>query len=63
MGRWTIDLMGGPGTLMRPEPLKSANKEARQKVKGQPKVVYLSAQGVKFDHERLQYAKLSELIL
>ena len=25
---------GGPGMLMRPEPLKSAIKEARQKVKG-----------------------------
>ena len=55
---------GGPGMLMRPEPIKSAIKEARQKIKGQPKVVYLSAQGVKFDHEKaLEYAKLSELIL
>ena len=55
---------GGPGMLMRPEPLKSAIREARQKIKGQPKVVYLSAQGVKFDHEKaLEYAKLSELIL
>ena len=55
---------GGPGMLMRPEPLKSAIKEARRKIKGQPKVVCLSAQGVKFDHEKaLEYAKLSELIL
>lgn len=55
---------GGPGMLMRPEPLQNAISEARCKLKGRPKVIFLSPQGERFDHKKaLDFAKLDDLIL
>ncbi|MFT5136270.1 MAG: tRNA (guanine37-N1)-methyltransferase [Arenicella sp.] len=49
---------GGPGMVMTPEPLIKAIGAAKsaslEKDSGPPKVVYLSPQGVRFDHARAQ---------
>lgn len=43
---------GGPGMVMRPEPLAAALKVARAHAGEHAPVIYLSPQGRKFDHER-----------
>ncbi len=55
---------GGPGMLMRPEPLQKAISKARQQIKEKSRVIFLSPQGKRFDHKKaLEYAQLSGLIL
>ncbi|NND82622.1 MAG: tRNA (guanosine(37)-N1)-methyltransferase TrmD [Gammaproteobacteria bacterium] len=41
---------GGPGMVMMPEPLTKAIAAAKAAASGQPKVVYLSPQGQRFNH-------------
>jgi len=54
---------GGPGMLMKVEPLELAISDARARV-GAGKVVYLSPQGRRFDHAvALELAQLGSLIL
>jgi tRNA (guanine37-N1)-methyltransferase len=54
---------GGPGMLMKVEPLELAISDARARV-GAGKVVYLSPQGRRFDHAvALELAQLDSLIL
>lgn len=43
---------GGPGMVMRPEPLAAALNDARAHAGERAPVIYLSPQGRKFDHER-----------
>jgi tRNA (guanine37-N1)-methyltransferase len=55
---------GGPGMLMKIEPLAQAIAEARVKVGAGSTVVYLSPQGRRFDHARAtSLAELESLIL
>jgi len=55
---------GGPGMLMKIEPLAQAIAEARAKVGAASKVVYLSPQGRRFDHARAaSLAGLESVIL
>ena len=55
---------GGPGMVMMPEPMSAVIKAAKAKAKGQPKVVYLSPQGKRFDHAAAQdFAQLESLVL
>ncbi len=55
---------GGPGMLMRPEPLQKAISKARQQIKEKSRVIFLSPQGKRFDHKKaLEFAQLSGLIL
>jgi len=41
---------GGPGMLMKVEPVELALAEAKSRVGGKPRVIYLSPQGRRFDH-------------
>jgi tRNA (guanine37-N1)-methyltransferase len=43
---------GGPGMVMRPEPLAAAIAEASSQVGADAPVIYLSPQGKRFDHDR-----------
>jgi tRNA (guanine37-N1)-methyltransferase len=43
---------GGPGMLMKIEPLEQAIDAARASLPGEPRVIYLSPQGRRFDHRR-----------
>jgi tRNA (guanine37-N1)-methyltransferase len=55
---------GGPGMLMKIEPLARAIDAARGRVAGGAKVIYLSPQGRRFDHARaLQLAGEAGLVL
>ena len=55
---------GGPGMLMRPEPLAAAIDAGRCRVGGQATVVYLSPQGRRFDDRRArELATQSALVL
>lgn len=55
---------GGPGMLMKVQPLKDAIASAKQKAPAGVKVVYLSPQGRKFDHNLAQeLGSLKSLIL
>ena len=55
---------GGPGMLMRIEPLAAAINEARQVVGGESRVIYLSPQGERFDHRRaLALSREASLVL
>lgn len=47
---------GGPGMVMKSEPLQAAVQDARQQQSGRPSVIYLSPQG-----RRLDQAAVSEL--
>lgn len=55
---------GGPGMLMKIEPLAQAIAAARENVGAGSKVVYLSPQGKRFDHAGAQeFAQAGSLIL
>ncbi len=55
---------GGPGMLMKAQPLRSAIKAAREAAQGKAKVVYLSPAGNKLDQESIiEMAGRSHLIL
>ncbi len=49
---------GGPGMLMKIDPLQQAIAAAREKAGTSPRVIYLSPQGRRFDHARA--AKLAQ---
>ena len=42
---------GGPGMLMKVQPLKDAINQAKQSAPGEVKVIYLSPQGRRLDHQ------------
>lgn len=46
---------GGPGMLMKVEPLRAAIEDAKKAAVGTPKVIYLSPQGRKLDQEGTEY--------
>src|SRR5690348_6998829 len=46
---------GGPGMVMRVEPLRAAIKAARQASGGKARVVYLSPQGVPFTYRQARH--------
>jgi tRNA (guanine37-N1)-methyltransferase len=55
---------GGPGMLMKVQPLRDAIHAAKQAAGGDAKVIYLSPQGRKMDHAGVQeLASCSRLIL
>ena len=55
---------GGPGMLMKIDPLRQAIAAAREQVGESAKVIYLSPQGQRFDHGRaVAMAKEQALIL
>ena len=55
---------GGPGMLMKIDPLRQAISAARDKVGSSAKVIYLSPQGRRFDHARaIELAAEPALIL
>ena len=55
---------GGPGMLMKVQPLKDAIQAAKQLAPGEAKVVYLSPQGRKLDHQLVvELGSLESLIL
>lgn len=55
---------GGPGMVMKPEPLHQAIAEARQQAGEGARVVYLSPQGRRLTHARvLQFAALPAMVL
>ena len=55
---------GGPGMVMKVEPLREAIRQARQAHGDPPLVVYLSPQGQKLDQEAVRrFAKLPRLVL
>ena len=55
---------GGPGMLMKVEPLEAAIAAAREQVGEGGRVVYLSPQGRRFDHAKaLEFAALDSLVL
>ncbi len=55
---------GGPGMVLKPEPLSKAILAARKSCGYNTRVIYLSAQGAKFDHEKaLNLAQYDDLIL
>ena len=55
---------GGPGMLMKVDPLQQAIAEARSRVAGEPRVIYLSPQGRRFDHRvALELAREEALVL
>ena len=54
---------GGPGMLMKVQPLRDAIAKARQEL-GQPKVIYLSPQGRRLDQSGVvELASLNSLVL
>ena len=55
---------GGPGMLMKLDPLQQAISAARASLNGEPKVVYLSPQGRQLDHSKtVELAALDSLVL
>jgi tRNA (guanine37-N1)-methyltransferase len=55
---------GGPGMLMKIDPLQQAIEAAREVVGVGARVIYLSPQGQRFDHAKaVELAQLGELIL
>ncbi len=55
---------GGPGMLMKIDPLQQAIAAAREKAGTSPRVIYLSPQGRRFDHARAaELAQESGLVL
>ena len=58
---------GGPGMVMKIEPLRAAIQDARQQVEAQtglrPKVIYLSPQGKTLDQQAVQVLVQQQLIL
>ena len=55
---------GGPGMLMKIDPLQQAISAARASLNGEPKVVYLSPQGRQLDHSKtVELAALDSLVL
>ncbi|MFT5708196.1 MAG: tRNA (guanine37-N1)-methyltransferase [Oceanospirillaceae bacterium] len=55
---------GGPGMLMKVQPLKDAIQVARQSAPGEAKVIYLSPQGRKLDHKLvIELGSFESLIL
>jgi len=55
---------GGPGMVMMPGPMVKVIKAAKEQAKGEPKVVYLSPQGKRFNHEAASlFAQQESLIL
>ncbi len=55
---------GGPGMLMKVQPLRNAIQAAREAAGGEAKVIYLSPQGRKLDHKGVQeLAEQKRLIL
>lgn len=55
---------GGPGMVMKAEPLHQAIGQAREQAGGAARVVYLSPQGQRLSHQRvLELAQLPALVL
>ena len=55
---------GGPGMVMTPEPMVKVIEAAKSQAKPNAKVVYLSPQGKRFDHQAAtEFAKRESLIL
>ena len=55
---------GGPGMVMKPEPIAKAISAAKAGASAQVKVAYLSPQGQKFDHQAAkQLSKRKSLVL
>lgn len=55
---------GGPGMVMKPEPMVKVIEAARSHAKPEAKVVYMSPQGKRFDHQAAkQFAKTDSLII
>ena len=55
---------GGPGMVMMPEPMTKVINAAKAQANGVPKVVFLSPQGKRFNHQAAQqFAEHSSLIL
>lgn len=54
---------GGPGMLMKVQPLKDAIHAAKQAAGGQVKVIYLSPQGRKLDHQGVMQLSQSERLI
>ena len=55
---------GGPGMVMKPEPLQRAISECKRKVGGDPRVILLSPQGSPLNHEKvIDLSKQRELVL
>ncbi|GHD26849.1 tRNA (guanosine(37)-N1)-methyltransferase TrmD [Parahalioglobus pacificus] len=55
---------GGPGMLMKIDPLQQAISAARASLNGEPKVVYLSPQGRQLDHSKtVELSALDSLVL
>lgn len=55
---------GGPGMLMKVQPLRDAIQAAKDAAEGEAKVIYLSPQGRKLDHKGVQeLAEQKRLIL
>lgn len=55
---------GGPGMVMRVEPLRAAIQAAKQAAPGMPRLIYLSPQGRQFDQAAAeQFARADSLIL
>ena len=55
---------GGPGMLMKIDPLRQAIAAARVQAGGSPRVVYLSPQGKRFDHAKAaEMARENSLVL
>lgn len=50
---------GGPGMLMKVEPLRKAIHAAKQQLGSDTKVIYLSPQGQTFDHDKAHKLNLS----
>lgn len=55
---------GGPGMIMQAPPLQAAIEEARKYCQGSSKVIYLSPQGVPFNHQKaVELSQADNLIL
>lgn len=55
---------GGPGMVLRFEPLRDAVRAARERLRGNPRVVYLSPQGRRLDQDACSgFAKSSGVVL
>ena len=55
---------GGPGMVMKPEPLIAAIEAAKQRHGGKVRTVYMSPQGAGLTHERIKaFSEASSLIL
>ncbi|VAW86175.1 tRNA (guanine(37)-N(1))-methyltransferase [hydrothermal vent metagenome] len=55
---------GGPGMVMKPEPLIAAIQAAKQSDSGEVRIVYMSPQGACLNHEKIkEFSKVSQLIV